>query len=89
MNLRNKRVMSWMLGVALVGGLSVYPLANRTARAEEHDHDHNPRIHRALDALREAHKELDEAPHDFHGHKKDALEAVDKAIERLDELKDW
>ena len=89
MHLRSKRLISWVAGLALVGGLSVYPLTSRTARADEHEHDHNPRIHRALDALRDAHKELDEAPHDFHGHKKEALEAVDKAIEHLDELKDW
>ena len=87
MSLRNSRWISWVFGLALLSGLVAYPLTSRSARAE--DHDHNPRIHKALAALRDARKELDEAPHDFHGKKKDAMEAVDRAIERLDEIKDW
>ena len=82
----SKRV-SWTFGLALLSGLVAYPLANRTARAGEHDH--NPRIHHALEALRDARHELDEAPHDFRGHKKEAMEAIDRAIEHLDRIKDW
>ena len=84
---RNNRWITWTCGLVLAGGLGLYPLSTQSARAE--DRDLNPRIHHALDALREAHKELDEAHHDFHGRKKDALEALDKAIERLDEIKDY
>jgi len=86
MNLRNYRWITWAFGLALVGGLVAYPMTSRTALAEEQK---NARIHKALDALRDARKELDEAPHDYHGKKKDAMEAVDRAIERLDEIKDW
>ena len=87
MSLRNGRWISWVFGLALLSGLVAYPLTSRMAKAE--DHDRNPRIHKALDALRDARKELDEAPHDFHGKKKDAMDAVDKAIQHLDEIKDW
>jgi hypothetical protein len=87
MSMRNSRRISWALGLALMSGLAVYPLATRTARAEEHEH--NPRIHRALDALREARQELHDAPHDFRGHKQEALDSIDRAIEHLDRIKDW
>jgi len=86
MSLRNGRWISWVFGLALLSGLVAYPLTSRTAKADD---QRNPRIHKALDALRDARKELDEAPHDFHGKKKDAMDAVDRAIERLDEIKDW
>jgi hypothetical protein len=87
MKVRSNRWMSWAFGLALLTGFAAYPLANRSARAEEHEH--NPRIHHALEALREARHELNEAPHDFRGHKQEALESIDKAIEHLDRIKDW
>ena len=87
MTMRHNRPISWAMGLALLSGLAAYPLATRTAKAEEHEH--NPRIHRALDALREARRELDEAPHDFRGHKKEAMDSIDRAIEHLDRIKDW
>jgi hypothetical protein len=86
MKVRNNRWIAWAFGLALLSG-SVYPLATRSARAEEHEH--NPRIHHALEALRDARHELNEAPHDFHGHKQEALDAIDRAIEHLDRIKDW
>jgi hypothetical protein len=86
MKVRNSPV-SWALGLALLSGLVAYPLASRSAMAEEHEH--NPRIHHALDSLREARHELEEAPHDFRGHKHEAIEAIDHAIENLDRIKDW
>jgi hypothetical protein len=87
MKVRNSRPISWALGLALLSGLAIYPLASRSASAGEHEH--NPRIHHALEALREARHELDEAPHDFRGHKHEAMEAIDRAIEHLDRIKDW
>ena len=53
------------------------------------DHEHNPRIHAALDSLREAKAELADAKSDFHGHKHDAQEAVQHAVDELDRIKDW
>ena len=43
----------------------------------------HPRIHAAIDSLREARDELFHAPHDFGGHKSAAISAIDGAIEQL------
>jgi hypothetical protein len=43
----------------------------------------HPRIRAAIRELEEAKKELQAAPHDFGGHRADAVQAVDKAIEQL------
>ena len=43
----------------------------------------HPRIHEAIDALRKARDELSHAPSDFGGHKADAIQAIDTAIEQL------
>lgn len=50
----------------------------RGERNEQH-----PRIRAAIKELQEAKKELQEAPHDFGGHRADAVQAVDKALEQL------
>ncbi|HKW48200.1 MAG TPA: hypothetical protein VJN70_12175 [Gemmatimonadaceae bacterium] len=52
--------------------------AARRERNEQH-----PRIHAAIKELEEAKKELQAAPHDFGGHRADAVQAVDKALEQL------
>ena len=52
--------------------------AARKERNEKH-----PRIHAAIRELQEAKKELQAAPHDFGGHRAEAVVAVDKAIEQL------
>ena len=54
------------------------PAAGRRERAEPH-----PRIHKAIRELQAAKVELQKAPHDFGGHRADALQAVDRAIEQL------
>ena len=46
--------------------------------AEKH-----PRIHAALDSLEHAKAELKAAPHDFGGHRAEAIEAIDHAIAQL------
>ena len=43
----------------------------------------HPRIHEAIRAIEGAKKELQEAPHDFGGHREDAVEACSRAIEQL------
>ncbi len=43
----------------------------------------HPRIFRAIEALRDARAYLQEAPHDFGGHKREALRATDEAIRQL------
>ena len=52
--------------------------ARKGRAAEQH-----PRIHAAIKELEEAKKELQAAPHDFGGHRADAVQAVDKALEQL------
>jgi uncharacterized membrane protein YccC len=46
--------------------------------AEEH-----PNIARAIDALQDAIADLQAAPHDFGGHKAQAIQASEKAIKQL------
>lgn len=43
----------------------------------------HPHIRTALRELREAKRELETAAHDFGGHRKEAVEAVDTAIRQL------
>lgn len=45
----------------------------------------HPHIRGALRELREAKRELETAAHDFGGHRKEAVEAVDTAIRQLQE----
>ena len=42
-----------------------------------------PNIHEAIGGLENAERDLREARHDFCGHKRDAMEAVHRAIEQL------
>ena len=43
----------------------------------------HPRIARAIEALRDARAYMENAPHDFGGHKADAIRATDEAIRQL------
>lgn len=47
--------------------------------------EQHPHIRAALRELREARHELETAAHDFGGHRKEAIEAVDNAIKQLQE----
>ena len=42
-----------------------------------------PNIHQAVEGLRSARQELDQAGHDFCGHKSNAIDAIDHAIKQL------
>ena len=44
----------------------------------------HPRLVRAIEALRDAKAYLEAAPHDFGGHKREAIRACDEAIHQLD-----
>ena len=63
------------LGCLLCGG--AWTLAAQNERAM------HPRIARAIEALRDARAYTAEAPHDFGGHKADAIRATDEAIRQL------
>jgi hypothetical protein len=70
-----KFVSGLVLGVVLsVGGVSLY------AQNEKAMH---PRIAAAITALKDARAYMQAAPHDFGGHKADAIRATDDAIKQL------
>lgn len=50
---------------------------------QEKKNEQHPHIRAALMELREAKRELQTAAHDFGGHRKEAIEAVDTAINQL------
>lgn len=60
------------------------PQAARTAPPPER----HPRIHAAVEALREAREELKSAAHDFCGHRAEALEQTDRALRQLHEAEE-
>jgi uncharacterized protein YqeY len=47
-------------------------------------YEHHPHMHHALHELREAHRELKEAKHDFDGHREHALRDVNHAITQIE-----
>ena len=64
-----------VLGALLCGG--AWTLSAQNERAM------HPRIARAIEALRDARAYMAEAPHDFGGHKAEAMRATDNAIRQL------
>jgi len=73
-------------GGLLLAGAGLLPLTGHAdaAALSQKDKERHPHIRRALHELREAKKELQTANHDFGGHRKEALEAVEVAIKQLD-----
>jgi hypothetical protein len=70
-----KFVSGMVLGVILsVGGVSLYAQNERAM---------HPRIAAAITALKDARAYMQAAPHDFGGHKADAIRATDEAIKQL------
>jgi hypothetical protein len=76
------------LGAAAVAGLVAYPLTSKTASADE-EHHRWPKLHAAVVALKEAREELEHSGHDWGGDKKEAIEAIDRALVHLEKLRDW
>jgi len=76
-----KRTVSKLL---MVASLVVLPLtlAAPSARAGEERREH-PRISHAITALQDAIAELKAAPHDFGGHRAEAVEACEAALRQL------
>ena len=63
------------LGVMLCGGAWTLTAQNERAM--------HPRIAKAIEGLRDARAYLEAAPHDFGGHKAEAIRATDEAIRQL------
>ena len=70
------------VGLLPVGGDAFVPAAQAQEKKEKKER--HPYIRAAIRDLREAKKELQDAAHDFGGHRKEALEAVDVAIKQLE-----
>lgn len=51
--------------------------------ASAQPHERHPEIHEAIHALEKAKAHLEAADHDFHGHRKEAVEACERAIRQL------
>jgi hypothetical protein len=64
-----------LLGIALCAGGVMYGQRER---------EFHPRLARAIESLRDARAYLQEAPHDFGGHKREAIRATDEAIRQLE-----
>lgn len=73
------------LAGALSAGLTIAAAQNAGSSAEPHPKglERHPAIHRAIRALEEAKRDLERADHDFGGHRKEALEQCEKAINQL------
>ena len=68
-------VVGLMLGVVM--SASIVTLAAQNERAL------HPRIAKAIEALKDARAYMEAAPHDFGGHKAEAIRASDEAIKQL------
>ncbi len=66
-----------------VNTASAKPAAGYLVPVPEHPVQSHPRIRAAIDALVAAQAELKAAPHDFDGHRADAMKAIDRALEQL------
>ncbi len=74
-----KFVTGMVLGITLSIGASAL-LAQR---------DFHPRLTRAVEALRDARAYLQEAPHDFAGHRVEAIRATDEAIKQIEFAREY
>jgi hypothetical protein len=77
-----------LVAVTAVTSRTSVPAAARDASAflvpvPVNPQEAHPRIHAAINALSAAAAELKAAPHDFNGHRADALKAIDKALAQL------
>jgi hypothetical protein len=71
--------MKFIAGIVMGAVLSL----GGTALLAQNERAMHPRIERAIEALRDARAYLEMAPHDFGGHKVDAIRATDNAIRQL------
>jgi hypothetical protein len=77
-----------LTGGLLLAGMGLMPLGSHglsptPAQAVEKNERH-PHIRAALRELKESKKELETADHDFGGHRKEAIKAIDVAIKQLE-----
>lgn len=73
---RNALIATGIAGLGLLGA--------STTQAQQKEGKH-PRLRMAVVEMRAARKYLEDAPDNFGGHKKKAIEALDAAIEQIEE----
>src|SRR5712692_8307800 len=92
-----KTIALWVSSAALIGALSLtltdvraqQPAAPKPATEAPKPHqagealDKHPALHKAIVALFDAKRDLERADHDFGGHRKQAIEDIDKAVAQL------
>jgi hypothetical protein len=66
-----------LLGIVMSAGVITLTAQNERAM--------HPRIVKAIEALRDARAYMEAAPHDFGGHKAEAIRATDDAIKQLNQ----
>jgi hypothetical protein len=71
--------MKFISGLLVGAVLSVGSVSLYAQRGEVH-----PRLAKAIEALRDARAYMEGAPHDFGGHRVDAIRATDEAIKQLE-----
>jgi hypothetical protein len=69
--------------IALAGLAAGTTAATAQGMRPERRMEVHPNLLRAINALQAARADLERAPHDFGGHKMDAMQAIDRAIEQL------
>jgi hypothetical protein len=76
-----------LTGSLLTGGLALVGGPQETAQAQglRRQREHHPEILKAITALRVARKHLEEAAHDFGGHRAQALEDTNRALKQLEQ----
>jgi len=78
-----------MLATSAAFAAQPAPAPAPVQKGEKGGAEQHPHIRTALHELREAKKELQTAAHDFGGHRKEAIEAVDNAIKQLQEALEY
>jgi hypothetical protein len=88
-----KKLSAFALLLALVTFTPVIstaaPTPNPAVDKDDKKKEAHPHIRAAIRELREARKELETAAHDFGGHRKEAIEAVDNALKQLQEALEY
>jgi phosphoketolase len=84
MNRLNRSLLATAVAGALCGGVGLVQagpstISHSAQRLARHEH-----MHAALEHLREARKQMDDAEDIFHGHKGEAVEHVDNAIKHVE-----
>lgn len=69
--------------IAMAALFLVVPFLSPVSAAKHGEAKQHPRIAKAIHALQDAVDYMQKAPHDFGGHKAEAIAASEKAIEQL------